>query len=167
MPGADAGDAYGKLVADQLTEERSRKASLEARGITVITTSSTLATLLFALTAGLTAAATFKLPGSAKLPLFMALASFVIAALLGLLANLPWKYQESTPQGLNKLLDARYWTAPAYIGQMRVAQAQISTLAVARVVNTRKARLLLGAIAFELLAVILLAWAIAAILYNS
>ena len=50
---------------------------------------------------------------------------------------------------------------------MRVAQAQISTLAVARVVNTRKARLLLGAIAFELLAVILLAWAIAAILYNS
>ncbi len=50
---ADAGLAYAQLIADQLAEERSRKSSLEARGVTVITTAGPLATLLFALTAGL------------------------------------------------------------------------------------------------------------------
>jgi hypothetical protein len=59
---AGAGTAYGLLIASQLTEERNRKASLEARGITAVTAAGTLVTLLFALTAGLTAAPGFKLP---------------------------------------------------------------------------------------------------------
>jgi hypothetical protein len=54
MPDTRAGDAYSRLIDDQANQERDRKASLESRGVTVVTTSSALATLLFALTAGLT-----------------------------------------------------------------------------------------------------------------
>lgn len=108
----DAGAAYSQLISDQLAEERTRKSSLEARGVTVITTSGTLATLLFALTAGLTSVASFKLPGGAKLPLLLALVAFIVAAVCGLTTNMPLKYREATPQGLARLVDARYWTAP-------------------------------------------------------
>jgi hypothetical protein len=162
----NAGAAYGKLIADQLTEERSRKTSLETRGIAVITTSGTLATLLFALTAGLTAASSFKLPADAKLPLLLSLVAFVIAAMTGLATNVPLIYREPTPQALAKLVDARYWTGPATIGQVRVAAAQVSVLSAARVANNLKVRLLVAAAGAELFAVAFLAWAVAAILYS-
>jgi hypothetical protein len=166
MPDQNAGAAYSQLITDQLTEERSRNASLEARGITVITTSSTLATLLFALTAGLTTANRFKLPGPARLPLLLALCAFVAAAVLGLMTSIPLRYREPTPAGLAKLVDANFWTARAEIGELRVASARVTTLAVARAANGLKVRLLLGAISFELLAVMFLTRAIASILYD-
>lgn len=167
MPDQNAGAAYCQLITDQLAEERGRKASLEARGVTVITTSSTLATLLFALTAGLTAAATFKLPGPAKLPLVLALCAFATAAVLGLMTSIPLGYQEPTPSGLARLVDANFWTAPTEIGQLRVASAQVTALAAARSANGLKVRLLVGAISCELLAIIFLTWAIVNILYNT
>lgn len=167
MPEPNAGTAYGELIACQLAEERERKTSLEARGVTVITTSSTLATLLFALTAGLTSATAFRLPGLAKLPLVLALCAFVAAAALGLLTNVPLRYREPTPRGLAKLIAVNFWTAPPEIGQLRVAQAQVTTLAAARAANQLKVRLLLGAISCELLAIVFLAWAITDILYNT
>lgn len=168
MPGetADAGTAYGQLISDQLAEERSRKSSLEARGVTVITTSGTLATLLFGLTAGLTATSSFKLTGAARLPLLLALIAFVIAAICGLVTNVPLIYREATPAGLAKLVDAKYWTAPPTVGQLRVAAAQVTLLTAARSANNLKVRLLLTAVGAELLAVVFLSWAVASILYG-
>jgi hypothetical protein len=163
---ADAGAAYGQLISDQLTQERSRKTSLEARGVTVITTSGTLVTLLFGLTAGLTAVSGFKLPGGAKLPLLLALIAFVVAAGFGIVTNMPLRYQEVTPQGLAKLVNARFWTAPPTVGELRVAAAQVALLSAARSANNLKVRLLIVAIAAELLAVAFLAWAVAAILWR-
>jgi hypothetical protein len=167
MADENSGAAYSQLIWDQLAEERSRKASLEARGVTVITTSSALATLLFALTAGLTTASSFKLPGPARFPLMLALCAFATAAVLGLITNIPLRYREPTASGLAKLVDANFWTASPEIGQLRVASAQVTTLAVARSANGLKVRLLLGAVFFELLAVIFLTWAIASILYTT
>ena len=167
MSDANAGEAYGRLIDDQMSQERQRKASLESRGITVITTSSALATLLFALTAGLTSASKFKLPGSARLPLVLTLTAFVLAAALGLIVNIPLKYREPTAHGLEKLRKPVYWSAPAQVGQLRVVQVQIASLKAARVANRIKVGFLLGAIAFELLAVIFLAWAIGLIIYNA
>ncbi len=163
----DAGRAYGQLIADQLMEERSRKASLEARGVTVITTSSALATLLFALTAGLTATSKFRLPAPAKLPLLLTLVTFVFSAAFSLAANIPLRYREPTPAGLAKLVNSNYWKAPAEIGEIRVAEAQLTSLAAARSANSLKVMLLIGAIFFELLAIPFLAWAIAEILYTA
>ena len=161
----NAGDAYGRLINDQLSQERQRKTSLESRGITVITTSSALATLLFALTAGLTSAKTFKLPEAAKLPLILALAAFVFSASFGLIVNIPLKYREVAARALERVRKPNYWSARAQIGQLRVAEAQITILAAARAANRIKVALLLSAISFELAAVIFLAWAIGIIIY--
>ena len=166
MPDIEAGTSYGQLILDQLNEERNRKTSLESRGITVITTSGTLATLLFALTAGLTAAAGFKLPGAAKLPLLLALVAFVLAAIFGLATNLPIRYREATPSGLARLVDARYWSAPPEIGQLRVAAAQVAIVAATRSGNNLKVIFLIIAIFAELLAAVFLSWGVVAILYG-
>jgi hypothetical protein len=164
---AQAGAAYSQLICDQLAEERDRKSSLETRGITVITTSGTLATLLFALTASLTAATSFKLPGDARLPLLLSLIAFVAAAMCGVATNVPLRYREATSRGLAKLVNAQYWTGPESVGQLRVAEARITLIAAARSANDLKVRLLISATAAELLAVIFLSWAVAAILYGS
>ena len=165
MSDQNAGTAYGRLIADQLAEERARKSSLENRGVAVITTSGTLATLLFALTAGLTSASNFKLPGHARLPLVLALAMFGLASALGLAANIPFLYKEPGAAGLAVLLDARYWAAPANIGQLRVAEAQVAALSAARSANGQKVALLIIAMFLELLAIFFLVWAIVTILY--
>jgi len=165
--GADAGAAYGALISDQLAQERNSKGSLEARGVIAITTSGTLATLLFGLTAGLTAATGFKMPSNAKLPLLLTLIAFVWAAIFGLVTNVPLRYREATPRGLAKLVDAEYWTAPQLIGQLRVAAMQVTLLTAARSANKLKVRLLIAAVSAELLAIVFLAWAVASILYST
>jgi hypothetical protein len=164
---AGAGTAYGLLIGDQLAEERNRKASLEARGITTVTAAGTLVTLLFALTAGLTAAPGFKLPAGADVPLLLALIAFVIAAILGLTTNLPLRYQEPTVRGLAKLINARFWAAPPEIGELRVAGVQVALIAAMRSANNLKVWLLILAIAAELIAIIFLFWAVAVILYHA
>jgi len=149
LPGA--GRAYGQLIADQLAEERSRKVSLEARAVTVITTSSALATLLFSLTAGLTATSKFRLPTPAKLPLSLTLVTFVFSAALSLAANVLLLYREPTSAGLARLVNSDYWAAAAEIGEIRVAEAQVACLTAARSANDLKAKLLIGAIFYKLL----------------
>jgi hypothetical protein len=162
----NAGASYGQLIADQLSEERSRKSTLEARGITVISTSGALATLIFALTAGVTASTGFKFPSSVRVPLILTLVAFVLAAICGLVSNAPLRFKEPTTRALAALIDARYWSAPEDIGQLRVAEVQVKILTAARAANQLKVRLLLAAILFELLAIACLSWAVAGIIYE-
>jgi hypothetical protein len=92
--GHDAGSEtaqspFADLLADQLDAERARHASLEQRGISVITTSGTLITLLLAL-AGLTGRASgIKLPDVAQWLLRVALILLPLAAMIGIAAILP------------------------------------------------------------------------------
>lgn len=46
--GEQAGSAYTNLIDEQLETEQNRRASIEQRGLSVLTTSGTLVTLLFA-----------------------------------------------------------------------------------------------------------------------
>jgi len=165
-PDAVAGSAYSRLITDQLTEERDRKVSLETRGATVITTSGTLATLLFALSASLTAVPKFRLPETARLPLLLALVAFVLAALFGLATNVPLRYREPTPSGLSRLVDSAYWAGPRQTGELRVAEAQVTVITAARSANNLRVVFLLAAVSAEFLAVIFLATAIALIIYS-
>jgi hypothetical protein len=63
-------------------------------------------------------------------------------------------------------VNARYWTAPPAVGELRVAQAQVAVLSAARTANDLKVSLLIAAISAELLAVAFLAWAVAVILWG-
>jgi hypothetical protein len=158
---SSAGTSYGQLIADQLAEERARKSALESRGITVISVSGVLCTLILGLTAGVTTSTGFRFVAFVRVPLVLALVAFVSAAACGLLTNLPLRYKEPTARALVGLLNVRYWTGPEEIGELRVAEAQVTILSAARTANGLKARLLLAAVLFELLAVAFLSCAAA------
>jgi hypothetical protein len=166
VQGTNAGTSYSQLITDQLSEERSRKSTLEARGITVITTSGGLATLIFALTAGVTARTGFKFPGSVRVPLMVTLIAFVGAAICGLITNVPMRFKEPTSRALAALVDVRYWSASGDIGQLRVAEAQVKILTASRAANRLKVNLLLTAMVFELVAIVSLSLAVADIIYK-
>ena len=167
MPDTNAGEAYGRLIEDQLNQERERKVSFENRGVTVINTSSALATLLFALTASLTLAAKFKLPEPARLPLLLALGAFVFAAVCGLVTNMPMPYGTPTADSMEKLCTSDYWDAPATTGQLRLADTQIEELRRSQKANDRKAIFLVAAVGCEILATGFLAWAVGVIVYSA
>src|SRR5438093_1388669 len=104
-----AGTEYNAFVTAQLAEERSTKTSLESRGITVITTSGTLVTLLFGLVALATKTAqTYTLPDPAPGLLVLAAGLFTLAAVFGLLTNWALSYMEASLTGLTELLQ-RDW----------------------------------------------------------
>ena len=92
---------YAKYMEAQLAREEERKKWFEARGVTVITTSGTLATLLLGLIAIATKSTqTFTLPDASKTPLGLALVAFAVAALLAIFTNVPRSVDEADPEGL-------------------------------------------------------------------
>lgn len=159
---ASAGSQYGPWVTSLLTYEMStRKPSLEQRGAAVITSSGTLVTLLFALVGAITVATGYTLPNTSRYWLGAALVAFVAAAVIALWTNIPRDYGEPniTADDLTNL-----WTGTASEAGLDVARNQLEQVAQARSVNARKARILVGAIATEIVGVALLAVAIATIL---
>lgn len=91
-----AGKAYEALIIEQLTEERDRKKSIEARGVTVISSSGTIVTIIFALGALVSDRKTFDLPPISQGLLFLAVLAFAVASLLGIWISSPRGYRESS-----------------------------------------------------------------------
>lgn len=91
-PPAIAGQA-GPLIADLITKEldaeESVTASLQSRGLAVISSSGTLVTLLFGLSAVATTAQHLELQAAAKPPLYLAAVLLVAAAIAGIVTNAP------------------------------------------------------------------------------
>jgi hypothetical protein len=87
-------EAYAQFVKEELDAQDARKASFEQRGVAVITTSGTLATLLLGLAALSTkSASTFVLPHDARPWITAALFVFFASALAAMVVNLPLTYQ--------------------------------------------------------------------------
>jgi hypothetical protein len=152
-----AGATYSELVVEQLAEERARKASLEGRGLSVITTSGILVTLILGLSAVVNNTDGFELPDKAKLLIVAAGGLFVLAAIGGITANFPSPYREIRVSALRRLTEERWWLNQVSPAQRRAAQARIDILDAARVVNAWKVRFLVAALIFEVLAVLALA----------
>lgn len=162
-----AGASYGKLIADQLAEERTRKASLEQRGITVITTSGVLVSLLFGLAALITSAEDFDLPDGVRPLLVAGLVFFVGAAVSGIWLNSPRKYREANPGHLRRLTQKQIWEASASLGARRGAELQANLISTARTVNASKAKWLVAAILLEVLGIGAVASGVVVILVSS
>jgi len=153
-----AGDAYSKLIDDQLAEERARKASLEQRAVGVITTSGAVVTLVFGFTAAVNGSAALRLPDSARLELFVALFLLLAAVVVAVIVGFPVTYLEVEKEGLEKLIDEAEWTNPEVIeARRRTAQAATGIIINARKANGVKANLLTGALALEVLGIVTLA----------
>lgn len=156
----NAGDAYRRLISDQLAEQRDRKKSLEQRGTAVITTASVLTSLLLGLGAIAGRSNTVALPGCARAFVALALTLFVISAGLAVGTNWPRSYDEPTVDALRELLSPEEWGDHPDTGAMSVAAVEVDIIKRAREVNGRKAVVLMSAMIAQLAAVALLAVAV-------
>jgi hypothetical protein len=145
---ATAGDRYWELVREQLTEERARKASIEQRGVWVITSAGTMVTLLFGLTALATKAQDYKLPDPAGLFLSLATALLVAAAFAAVATNWAVYYTEVEVEGLRGIQDED-WAGDEADAAKVVANAWTDIIEDARENNTNKGTLLRAAMLLE------------------
>jgi hypothetical protein len=165
-PEPRAGAFYAALISEQLETERNRKASLEQRGVMVITTAGALVTLLFALGALVSGTEDYTPPSIAKAFLLLALTFFLGASIAALGTNAVRNYSEADVDALQNLLNEQYWKGREEIGERRSAELRLTVLRTARSINEQKAKTLRTAMGAEVAAVVCVASAIAAILID-
>lgn len=159
-----AGAAIAELIGEQLQAEAKRKESFEARGFSVITTSGVLVSLLLGLAALVTKSNGFTLTAPARNMLVGALGLFVLAAVAGIVANLPLRYSGVAPGMFTALLTPERWVAGLVPTAFRTAEARVKILARARDQNAIKGRAVTFALLLEVCAVTYVAGSVALIL---
>jgi hypothetical protein len=163
VAGDRGSSVYTAYVKEQIESQDARKSSIEQRGLAVISTSGTLVSLLFGLVAVLTGAEDYKLPGGAEPWIYAALVAFVLAAVTGILCNLPLFYRGVKAGKLGEALKAQ-WQDEAGKAEREVTVTNIDVLTQATRLNSIKGIILIVAISLEVLAVAFLAVAVRAIL---
>ncbi|MGW6918270.1 hypothetical protein ACWGB8_31330 [Kitasatospora sp. NPDC054939] len=154
---------YLDFISDLLATEEARKASLEARGIAVVTTSGVLASLLLGLVAVIAKSTTFVFPDSAHAPLLAGGVLFVIAAVLGILANVPFFYKTVKPSSLAQVC-TDLWADTSDNAELMVSSTRIALYASARSTNSLKAMVLVAALTAEVAALVPIVIAVADVL---
>lgn len=149
--------AYSVFIKDQLEGQIARRKWLEERGLGVVTSSAALTGLLFGLVALVTDADGFTIPTASEFPLALAVGSFLIASLLGLLTNWPRWYPSTTSQGLTDLTNSGIWDASEAEGEKSVARARATIANRSRRINTQKAWLVILALFAQFVGVLLIA----------
>ena len=161
---ATAGPIYRELIEQQLAEEDTRKASFEQRGITVITSSGVLISLLFGIGALVTSAKGFSVTDHVRGLLAGAVGAFAGAAIAGIVVNLPLRYSNVHAADLERVIQPRWWGRAADPAARRAAEARVGVLRRARTINTVKGWTLFAAIILEVVAIGLVASAVVLIL---
>jgi hypothetical protein len=152
----DAGSTYGPLLAGLLTEETTRRASIEQRALGVISTSGGLITLVLALQALLLGKdPTPLLPAATKVLLTLAITAFAAASVAALMANRPKRYLGFSAEDLDRMVDE--WSYDAEDARLLVAQMRADQCKRALALNNRKAQLVQHAIGLAVLGVLLVA----------
>lgn len=163
--GKSAGDAFSDFITEQLTEERASKTSLESRGISVITSSSALITLLLGVA---TLAAKLDqnkaIPTASSILMIVGLGAFLVAGAAGALSNAPGRYGEADPDSLATLLSRECWLSDRVDAEISTAMARLEILDDARTRNSRKAICLLVGFIAEVVSVVAFGCAISLIL---
>jgi hypothetical protein len=157
------GPFYGELIREALTEERTRKDSLERRGASMVTASAFLSAFVLSLL-GFTFENIGQLPAFETGAVWVALSGFVLAAVFGLAVNWPVGYSEPTHGWLEKINDQAYWDNSQRMAAGRVNESRLTTLASYRGINRVKARLLTAALVLETLGIAALAVLILALI---
>jgi hypothetical protein len=155
---ARAGEVYAELLADLLTAENTRKASIEQRGVTVITTAGTLVSLLVALSALLLGSGSrVAFPTGSRWLLIAAIAAFLVAAGFGLAANTPRAYSALSTADLDRIIADFSWSADKEEAVHLIATRRVAELKIAREKNQNKAKYVQKAIICQVIGVGLVA----------
>jgi hypothetical protein len=132
---------YTDYIKEQVDREDARKESLEKRGLSLITSSGALVTVLFGLAAFVTDSDDFKLPDSANVLLSLALIAFFASGLFAIATNFPMNYEEVEPSELRTAIKER-WEDTQRVAERETSFTRIKVLLSARRQNGRKASLL-------------------------
>jgi hypothetical protein len=145
--------AYGSLIDAELSSTSAASQEISRRALTVVSTSGGLVTLLSALIGF--AAVNRKdafFPATARGPLTVAVFSFIAAAVIALLAQLPLLVRFIDVGALRRVVN-NSWADTESVASQEVASVRVDVLATARRMNTVRSWLLVGAITAEIAAV--------------
>ena len=134
------GELYAEFIQKELEHERTRRSALEARAVTVITTSGTFVTLTFALAALLTKGQNYTPSRLATLMLALALGAFVVAAVCALLASRLRGYQVVATEQLDTWRDDGFWLDDMDNARWLLAATDAKTIASLREGSNAKAK---------------------------
>lgn len=152
---------YAAYVEAESKAERERRATIDTRGLAVVTSSATFTTIALALSSVLPS---FGRPGSSGLGLFtVAVALLVVACCMGVLSTLNLSYEVGSTETAQRMLTDR-WTDDEVDARNLVATLHLATTRRLRQGNGRKSRLLLLALSAQALGVVLLGVAVQAVL---
>jgi len=163
---AETGFVYAEFMQDQLTAEEARKASLEQRGLAVITSSGVLATLGFGSLALFKQRDVVPMPAAGAYLLVGSAVALLAAAVLALVTNLPLRHRAINPPGMAQSM-REHWADVEPTARARVTSTRARLLASTRVGNDLKAVFLLAAMTVEVLGLALLAATICVVAIGS
>jgi hypothetical protein len=157
------GQTYLSFMTRELQAERERRAALDARGVSVVTVSGSLATLLAAVGAFVSGQTGFTLPATAEAPLTLTLLAFATAAILGIGASAGRLYAVTPAATLTEMLTDRWPTSEADARNF-VATQDVKTIRTLRSGNNKKANYLVAALAVQVVGLVTLTYAVFRIL---
>jgi hypothetical protein len=157
-PAPTAGELYADLIKEQLKAEEDRKASIEQKGASIVTTAGALIVLFFGLAGFTTTAIGFRAEGITGWLLAGSLVAFLLAAAGGIATQWLFFYPVIKGEALTKLLAQSNKPLPP--ARFRVSQARIEILKGARSQNTTKGIVLTIAQTLQVLAILLAATAV-------
>lgn len=159
----DAVKDYVAFAKDLLDAEEKRATGMESRALAVITSSGTLVTLMLALAALATRVPQFRVPGPALLLAGVATGAFVVAGVLAILVNAPWRGWGLRPDCLGTELWER-WGKPDDDPQAKVTATRLALWRAAHRLTQRKANLVFAATSSQVSGIFALASAVIVVL---
>jgi hypothetical protein len=160
-----AGEAVCQFIDDKLQRAMVFKSGLETRSLAVISTSGTLVTLLFALTAlVLKDNDRAQLSVAERSTLVAGTLFFLLAAFGGILGNAPMRAGAVDPRSIRPLLEPEHWGARRDHAVKAIARSQLAVWIDIDRLNGKRLRILRAAITAEALGVAAIAVSAAQIL---
>ena len=157
------GAAVAAFVDQDLASEQTRKASIEAKGVALITSTGALVTAILAITKFGGIESTALLIGSPSRWLMAAGAAFVLAAIGGIAVNIPARYAQLDPDGLVQIITSPDWTDEGSEARRQLTYARTLELASWRRLNQLKARVIVAGLLVQVTGVIFMIATIVAI----
>jgi hypothetical protein len=150
-PVSDQGNQYTSFIEAERKAENDRRESVNTRAASALTGATGLVTLVLAVFAVLVGRQ-FTLSGWAKVYLVAALLALLASAISAVCAGLPWRYKMVSAETLDGMLNT-HWGDSEVTARGVIAYCNAVVVKSLRTGNAIKARFLIGAGVFQLIAV--------------
>ncbi|MDQ1713905.1 MAG: hypothetical protein QOE45_3355 [Frankiaceae bacterium] len=148
----EQGETYATFVESELKSEYDRRTSIDARALAVVTSSSAFLALIVSVVA-LLKGKDHTFGHGAGGAAVVALACFVVAGALGLVANMSREYQVAAVGTLREMTKS-HWTDSEIAARNICAGLGVTTIASLRAGTDNKAKIIAWAVYFQLAAVL-------------